>query len=144
MGDACNFAHEERGLQAKPNLFRSQLCFAFQRNGVCREGAKCKYAHGTEQLRTYAGGEEKCDIFNSAKHSDSTKQTEMLPALPQINMLLPRLPPVSSMPMAKTSPIALAIETEVLPTRNTFIHFDKPQPPSQPRSSSANGRLNGN
>jgi len=135
MGEACNFAHDELVLQTKPNLFRSQLCFAFERKGICKEGAQCKYAHGIEQLRTFSGGEEKSDISNSAKHSDCTEQMEMPPMPPHTEMLEPRLSPLSRRcAMAKTTSINLVVEAETI-VKNTFIEFVEPEPTSQRRSS---------
>jgi hypothetical protein len=50
-GVNCNFAHDSHTLKARPNLFRTSLCMAFQRSGICKLGDECKYAHGEEQLR---------------------------------------------------------------------------------------------
>jgi hypothetical protein len=50
-GAACSFAHRGSDLQSRPDLQKTNLCMAFERNGYCRDGAACKYAHGAEELR---------------------------------------------------------------------------------------------
>lgn len=49
-GRACQFAHNTSELQRQPNLRKTRLCMAFERNGVCRDGQACKYAHGEQDL----------------------------------------------------------------------------------------------
>lgn len=53
-GEACTFAHTRTDLQKQPDLQKTHLCLAFQRNGVCRDGSACKYAHGDDELRKEA------------------------------------------------------------------------------------------
>jgi hypothetical protein len=51
-GDQCAFAHSHSDLQQCPDLQKTQLCMAFERNGFCRDSSACKYAHGAHELRT--------------------------------------------------------------------------------------------
>jgi hypothetical protein len=51
-GEACGFAHGYADLQNRPDLWKTQLCMAFQRNGRCFDSANCKYAHGLEELQS--------------------------------------------------------------------------------------------
>jgi len=51
-GEACGFAHGYTDLQNRPDLWKTQLCMAFERNGRCFDSANCKYAHGLEELRS--------------------------------------------------------------------------------------------
>lgn len=53
-GDKCSFAHSLSDLQSRPNLHKTQLCMAFERNGTCRDGPACKYAHGESELQSNA------------------------------------------------------------------------------------------
>lgn len=53
-GDACNYAHSHLHLEGRPDLQKTSLCMAFERNGVCRDGNACKYAHGAYELRAAA------------------------------------------------------------------------------------------
>jgi hypothetical protein len=53
-GSMCRFAHESIALKARPNLFRTSLCMAFERSGRCKMGDYCKYAHGTDQLQKFS------------------------------------------------------------------------------------------
>jgi hypothetical protein len=53
-GDKCSFAHKLSALKSRPNLHKTQLCMAFQRNGTCRDGQACKYAHGESELQSSA------------------------------------------------------------------------------------------
>lgn len=57
-GASCSFAHTQSDLQGRPDLQKTNLCLAFQRNGFCREGSACKYAHGQEELRLGAPKEQ--------------------------------------------------------------------------------------
>jgi hypothetical protein len=50
-GNKCQFAHSRSDLQSRPNLHKTQLCMAFERNGTCRDGPACKYAHGQDELQ---------------------------------------------------------------------------------------------
>lgn len=50
-GKLCTFAHDKAQLQARPNLFRTQLCFPFASTGSCTVGEACKFAHHPEELR---------------------------------------------------------------------------------------------
>lgn len=50
-GESCTFAHSRADLSRRPNLRKTQLCLAFERNGACRDGAACRYAHGMHELR---------------------------------------------------------------------------------------------
>jgi len=50
-GQACHFAHSEGELQAKPDLYKTQLCLDFARGGTCQLGPACSYAHGPQELR---------------------------------------------------------------------------------------------
>lgn len=33
-------------------IFKTRLCYFFMQNGYCTKGDECRYAHGTEELRT--------------------------------------------------------------------------------------------
>lgn len=50
-GRFCTFAHRTEQLHAQPDLFRTQLCYAFSRNGSCRAGDACKFAHSSNDVR---------------------------------------------------------------------------------------------
>jgi hypothetical protein len=50
-GSQCNFAHDASTMKVRPNLFRTSLCMAFERNGHCKMGDNCRYAHGVQQLK---------------------------------------------------------------------------------------------
>lgn len=50
-GLECHFAHDLGNIKARPNLFRTNLCMAFERSGRCKHGDNCKYAHGRDQLQ---------------------------------------------------------------------------------------------
>jgi PAS domain-containing protein len=69
-GEACQFAHTSE-VSARPNLFRTRLCLAFDRFGHCKDGDSCKYAHGVEQLRS-----SECVDGETATSSSDRPETE--------------------------------------------------------------------
>jgi hypothetical protein len=77
-GDKCNFAHTLTDLQSRPNLHKTQLCMAFQRTGVCRDGPACKYAHGERELQPNT---------KQAFVSGSTSNVQVVP-LPAIQAMI--------------------------------------------------------
>jgi hypothetical protein len=50
MGQACLFAHNPNELTVQPNLYKTRICFNYNR-GRCMKNP-CNYAHGTEELRS--------------------------------------------------------------------------------------------
>ena len=51
--DNCSFAHSSRDLREWPDLKKPALCIEWK-HGACR-AVRCRYAHGTEELRATAG-----------------------------------------------------------------------------------------
>ena len=63
-GENCRYAHGEQELRQAPAksddvratpvvdaLFKTALCFSFEKNGRCSSGGECRYAHGNSELR---------------------------------------------------------------------------------------------
>lgn len=86
-GEACNFAHCQSDLQTRPNLAKTNLCMAFERNGYCREGSACKYAHGVEELRHPEPSNLKAAKSVGPVEADSSSATS---GLSKFNLYLPR------------------------------------------------------
>eukprot|EP01062_Namystynia_karyoxenos_P049429 TRINITY_DN3785_c1_g1_i8.p1 TRINITY_DN3785_c1_g1~~TRINITY_DN3785_c1_g1_i8.p1 ORF type:complete len:1142 (+),score=277.26 TRINITY_DN3785_c1_g1_i8:90-3428(+) len=53
-GDSCPHPHDP----AQLNTWRTRLCRHWEQPGGCRRGERCKFAHGTEQLRGTAGPDD--------------------------------------------------------------------------------------
>eukprot|EP00923_Selenidium_pygospionis_P037947 GHVN01066394.1.p1 GENE.GHVN01066394.1~~GHVN01066394.1.p1 ORF type:complete len:833 (+),score=97.34 GHVN01066394.1:3703-6201(+) len=51
-GDSCVYAHADLELRGKPDLFKTQLCRAWQRKGSCERSTNCNFAHGEQELRS--------------------------------------------------------------------------------------------
>lgn len=51
-GVCCGYAHSEVELRAKPDLYKTQLCRAWQKKGFCERGDKCTFAHGEPEIRS--------------------------------------------------------------------------------------------
>jgi hypothetical protein len=66
-GDKCSFAHGVSDLHNRPNLHKTQLCMAFERNGTCRDGPACKYAHGESELQSNSKRPSVAGYTNNAK-----------------------------------------------------------------------------
>jgi len=141
-GALCGFAHEERALLPPPDLYRTRLCLAIERSGYCREGDRCRFAHGTEQLRTYGSQYEHtivksanvgCPILDTQDVSDEVPPTFMSD---QSDMCRVQKPPLAALDLDNLVPII----------RNTFIHFEVPRSPKlgaqvNHRSASAGARI---
>mmetsp|Transcript_65569 Transcript_65569/g.181779 ORF Transcript_65569/g.181779 Transcript_65569/m.181779 type:complete len:255 (-) Transcript_65569:69-833(-) len=50
-GADCPFAHGIKEQQARPDLKKTKLCWAWQRNACRLTAAECAHAHGVEDLR---------------------------------------------------------------------------------------------
>ena len=68
-GSDCTFAHGLRELRSFENqIYKSQLCTAFEQGGICQMGNDCLLAHGETEIRTD-------DIMPSiAEHHDTLKE----------------------------------------------------------------------
>lgn len=49
-GEACPYAHTRIELQARPDLYKTTLCWAWRRNQCPLNSAECKFAHGSRDL----------------------------------------------------------------------------------------------
>mmetsp|Transcript_65043 Transcript_65043/g.190281 ORF Transcript_65043/g.190281 Transcript_65043/m.190281 type:complete len:353 (+) Transcript_65043:64-1122(+) len=50
-GTYCSYAHSDRELSSRPDLYRTELCHRFKNSGRCRNGDACSFAHSRQQLR---------------------------------------------------------------------------------------------
>jgi len=49
-GKSCNYAHDEKEMQSRPDLKKTKLCIQFK-EGICTT-VDCPFAHGYEELRS--------------------------------------------------------------------------------------------
>lgn len=121
-GESCSFAHTRSDLRFQPNLQKTHLCLAFQRNGTCRDGSACKYAHGVE------------DLMASASAATPTKDQ----SLPD-----PSTPPPRPAVLSLAAHVTPAKEQNKVATKiNLATHLDSEAPTSEPSttcSSSSDG-----
>lgn len=113
-GAACTFAHNRTDLQKQPDLQKTHLCLAFQRNGFCRDGSACKYAHGDQDLRKKAAAKQQETPYRKRLH---TKQQEtpynsglanMPSSVPE--MMLPTTMPMPTNVAMQMSPSLAAVD----------------------------------
>lgn len=140
-GAACGYAHQQADLQPQPDLYRTQICVAFDRWGSCKLGESCPYAHGAEQLRMSLGQDRShvkkdhhaCPCPTPPCHQDSSSLVEK-PLL------------IGADPSAQTlvvGPNNGMVDVH-LSVKNTFIHCTwskSPKPAPQRRSKSASAYL---
>eukprot|EP00475_Leptophrys_vorax_P011258 TRINITY_DN1777_c0_g1_i1.p1 TRINITY_DN1777_c0_g1~~TRINITY_DN1777_c0_g1_i1.p1 ORF type:complete len:582 (-),score=144.25 TRINITY_DN1777_c0_g1_i1:73-1818(-) len=58
-----------------PKLYKTELCRSFSKDGVCRYGNKCQFAHGIEELRPSPHGASKILKLKSPESRDSSQFT---------------------------------------------------------------------
>lgn len=109
-GVACTFAHSRTDLQKQPDLQKTHLCLAYQRNGFCRDGSACKYAHGDQDLRKKAAAQHRSTVKATKQqetpyHSDLAN---MLSSVPEI--MLPTTMPMPANVTLQTSPSLAAVD----------------------------------
>lgn len=51
-GSMCTFAHGTEDVKTMPDLYKTQICYAFNRAGGCKEGSSCTFAHSHLELRS--------------------------------------------------------------------------------------------
>lgn len=71
-GTACNFAHDESQLKAKPNFAKTRLCDMFLKTGRCTIGSSCSFAHGKEEMRKATAAESRKAKRMASKASTSS------------------------------------------------------------------------
>merc|ERR1712013_979199 len=117
-------------LRSRPDLFRTNLCFAFSR-GRCRLGDTCKYAHGPEQLQGNS-----VQVFDKAtefqgSHFDMAVQGKTEKNTMRLEIARALLEPTSS----KVADVGTALGVQIT-VKNTFVHFDVPRDVGRRRSAS--------
>ncbi|KAF8819859.1 zinc finger (CCCH type) motif-containing protein [Cardiosporidium cionae] len=50
-GENCQHAHSEAELRVTPEFYKTALCPEFSRHAYCCKGKKCRFAHGSNDLR---------------------------------------------------------------------------------------------
>jgi hypothetical protein len=123
-GSMCKFAHEMNTLQIRPNLFRTSLCMAFERNGSCKMGDDCKYAHGTHQLKKMSLHDDHID--------KGTHERQRFPSsvAAKVDKMLKQAQLRSKLSTHEASGI-------VVSAKNTFLHLRSPALETSRRRSSS-------
>ncbi len=52
-GENCKFAHSLSQIRQKPDFTRTSLCHDWMRKRSCKNGDKCRYAHGEKELQAH-------------------------------------------------------------------------------------------
>jgi hypothetical protein len=75
----CNYAHQEDELRSTDVFFKKTLC-TWNEKGKCRNGAKCRFAHGIKELRRDVQKEYKArlDDLRSGMNTEEAMPTDML------------------------------------------------------------------
>lgn len=78
-GDGCVYAHSETELRPKPDLYKTQLCRAWQKKGSCERGEKCTFAHGESEIRRTDGKDRNAYYTEGSPQSAKTFNSDTRP-----------------------------------------------------------------
>jgi len=73
-GSECPFTHgKKEDFRQQQNVYRTQMCAQFVKDGTCRHGANCMYAHSQEELQTPPTDPQAAGPMQGADSSDSAR-----------------------------------------------------------------------